>query len=356
MSVINHNGELITIKELVMIERVLHHYGIEVISVSKYRHVYKVQSSVGNLCVRKVSHGRKKVLNSFKLAEALKKNGFHNIQKYYKTLKDDCYVKYGKYIVYVTEWVEGDECNFNDIKEAEKCCELLAQFHKSCIDIDSYDINIKNSSKNLPKMFYESLIDLERFKEIIKHKVIQNQFDYIYNDHIDALYTRGVTALSILNNCNYYNLTKNALVTKSIAHGSFYRKNIIKSGTGYFIITLNSVNIDLPIIDLAKLLRRLLPKSEFAWDFKKALNLLNHYSIYRPIEIPELEILLAFLIFPYKFWKLGYKRYKKHKGFNEVKYLKRLQKLLAYSEQENKFIDDFMRYINNLIAINQNSK
>jgi CotS family spore coat protein len=356
MSVINHNGEIITIKELVMIERVLHYYGIEVISASRYRSVYKVLSNLGYLCVKKNIHGRSKVINGHRLAEAFKENNFHNTVKYYETLKGDCYVKYGKYIIYVTDWVEGEECNLDDIAAAEKCCELLAQFHCTANIIDKHEFNIKNSLKNLPKMFYESLLDLERFKETIKNKLMQNQFDYIYYDHIDNFYTRGVTALSILNSCNYYNLSKNTSMYKSICHGSFYSKSIIKSEEGYFIIDLNSITIDLQIIDLGKLIRRLMPKKEYAWDFNKALSLLNHYSIHKPIEIAELEIILALLIFPYKFWRLGYKRYKKHKGYNEVKYLKNLLKLLTYSEQEQQFINDFMGYINNLIAIEQKSK
>lgn len=346
MSENHYHSDTVTEKERNVIEIVLHHYDINVHNITKVRSVYKVESDKGTLCVKRVKHGRRKAQNGYHLVENLKKNNFYNTATYFKTFRGNYYVEYGKRIYYVTSWIEGTECNVSDINEAIGCVKLLAKFHNAVNSIDLSNIKLKNNLKNWPKIFYSNVLDIEKYKSYINRKVIKTQFDNLYNDYIDMYYQRGLTALTFLNNSNYYKLSKEANKQKSICHNSFYYQNIIKNHDEFYLIDLDSIMIDLQIIDLGNFIRRLMSKSEYHWDFKKAKILIEHYSSIRPVSTEELEIILSLLIFPYRFWKLGKKRYIKQKSWSEAKYLKKLNKLLKYSLEEQRFIESFMNYIN----------
>jgi hypothetical protein len=228
MSANHHNVNIIHEKERVMIERVLKKYNIDVTEISRVRSVYKVKSSAGSLCVKRMKHGATKAINGYHLVEELRASGFYNAARYFKTCEGEYYVKYGKYILYVTEWIDGSECEIENIEDAKKCVELLASFHNSVNKINSKELKLRNNLKNWPKIFSDCLADLERFKIFINNKRIRNYFDNLYLDYIDIFYSRGMIALSILNNSNYYKLSKEANEHKSICHDSFYYQNIIK--------------------------------------------------------------------------------------------------------------------------------
>ena len=71
----------------------------------------------------------------------------------------------------------------------------------------------------------------------------------------------------MLNTSQYYKLSKIANDKKIICNNSFYYHNIIKKEEEYFIVDFDSIMIDLQIIDLGKLIRRLMFKKAYGWNF-----------------------------------------------------------------------------------------
>ncbi len=110
---------------------------------------------------------------------------------------------------------------------------------------------------------------MDRFRNNIENKKIKNEFDITYKEHIDSFYERAMVALSFLNKSDYYKLSKDAQKNKSLCHHSFYYQNIIKKGTEYYIIDLDSIIIDLQVNDLGKYIRRLMTKKTINGILKK---------------------------------------------------------------------------------------
>lgn len=331
-----------------LIEKILKNYNFNVISINKVRSAYKVETESGYVCLKKMKHGRRKVLNGKILVDGLQKNNFNNIAMYYKTKDDRLYVTERKYIFYATEWIDGEECDMSNLQETCECVKLLAQFHMASKLIDTKNLQIKNNIKNWPKVFSSNLTDLERYRRIIENKRIKNEFDLTYEKFIDSMYDRGMKAISLLNSSQYYRVIKTGLHNYTICHDSFYYQNIIKKEEKYYLIDLDSIMFDLQINDLGKLIRRLMFKSEYQWDFLKAKQIIEAYSSVNRLAKNELEIMLALIIFPHKFWKLGKKRYSKNKSWNEVKYYHKLLKLIKYDEPEKIFLQDYLKYLSTI--------
>lgn len=337
----------ITAREKRMIYKVLDNYDFKVINLSKVRSAYKVETSKGNICLKKMKHGKHKARNGSILVQELVKKGFSNTAKYYCTNKGKTCIEYKGFLFYVTDWIDGEECNLDNLEEAVECVKLLAKYHLATNSIDVTKLRIKNNLKNWPKIFNSNLHDLEKFDRIINKKKIRSEFDTAYHSYIDSIYHRGMVALNFLNNSDYYKLSKEANVNKTICHDSFYYQNIIKKDDDYYIIDLDSIIIDLHVNDLGKLIRRLMFKRQYQWSFNKAKTLIEAYNSINKLNKDEVEVMLSLIIFPHKFWKLGKKRYIKHKGWNESKYMSKLTKLIKYNELENKFLEDYLDYIDN---------
>lgn len=346
MSKQSHSTNIIGEKERTVLERVLREYNIAARDIARLRSAYKVEGNDDMYFVKRMRHGSRKAGNGCVIVEALNNTGFLSTAKYYPNKEGAFFTKYGKYIYYVTSWIDGTEIDIENFQDALSCIELLARFHlaANCAEIKS--LKIKNNLKNWPRIFTGNLSDLERYRYVINKKKIKNQFDNTYMDLIDFYYSRGVTALSILNSSNYHELSKSINNNRTICHDSFYYQNILKGSDGLYLIDFDSIIIDLQIVDLSKFIRRIMFRKNYEWNFDKAKILIEHYSNIKAVTKEELEIMLALLTFPHKFWKLGKKRYIKTKGWNEAKYLRKLNKITKFREEEQIFMENFIDYIN----------
>ncbi|URZ16279.1 CotS family spore coat protein [Clostridium felsineum] len=332
-------------RELKMIKRILSNYDLKLVHIKKIRSIYKIKTETNTVCLKKISHEFKKVENGNYLVRELEKNEFHNLARYIATKEGKLIVSYKNLAFYLMEWVDGEECNLNDINEAVKAAKLLAKFHLATQKIDLHKIKLKKSnSKNWVNSFTKSIHDMEEFKKIIEGKKIKNKFDFMYEDLIDTYYDRGLFSIKILNESSYFNIMKNFNFKKTVCHNSFYYQNIIKNKDMYYIIDLNSIIIDLPITDLGKMIRRLMSKNEYMWDFEKAKTIIEGYNSVNKLSKDDIEIMLALIVFPHKFWKLGNKRYVKHKNWSENKYINRLDKIVSNNKYENNFIQNYINY------------
>lgn len=342
------NNENLKFKEIQMLNKVLDHYNFDIMHIEKIRSVYKLQTSLGNICLKQMKHGEIKCRNGYILSEELKKLGYNNVVKYLKTKDSKIYVKYKKYYFYATEWINGTECDLDDINEAVRCSKLLADFHKAASKTCKDSLKLKNNIKNWSQIFNSNLADIQSFKKKIKEKKLRDEFDLLYLSYVDDFYQRGLLALDYLKQSNYNNLVKSTDVNKAVCHNSFYYQNIMKSNGEYYLIDLDSLIIDLQINDLGKFIRRLMYKKDYQWDFQKAKLIIEAYSSENELTSEELEIMLALIMFPHKFWKLGKKKYVKNKNWSTQKYTHKLKRLIKYFENQQIFFKDYIDYTKHL--------
>lgn len=346
MSIDNHYIDPVTQREYDMIIDVIKNYNVSCERLTKIRNVYKIETDKGTFCLKRVKHGKSKVVSGFNIAEQLLNNNFENIPKHYKTFFDESYVEYKGFIFYMTDWIEGNECDFNDFNEAICCSKLLAKFHSSVNTIGLNTRKIKINLRNWPKIIYHVLLDIEKLKKYISRKKFMNEFDDLYSKYIDLYYNRAIIALSMINQSTYLQLSRISKEQKTISYNKFNCHNVIKNKDEYYLTNLDSIAVDIQILDLGKFIKRILNRSEYKWNFQYAKALFEAYSSYKSISVDELKLVLAFIILPRKFCKLGKRRYLKHKDWDDLKYTTKFNRIINYCEEEQLFIEEFIQYIN----------
>ncbi len=343
-----HVDRLVTIsnaighKEHQRVLDILKYYAITPKNIEKIRSVYKIVCEDKNYCLKKVSHGDTKALKGMQLVSYLKSRGFDNVADYIKTKDGKECVKHKKVKYYLTEWIEGRECDFNTIEELKRAVVLLAEFHIKSEGFYHKGIKMDSNHKNWPNKLQAYKADLYYFKKLIETKKIKSVFDIEYNNNIDTFIELMDMSMNLLNKSNYINISKIAKQRRCVCHDSYYYQNVLVSNENkMYIIDLDSTIYDINLYDLAKFIRRILHKKVYGWRFEVAQELINTYSSVNKLTFEEYEILLAFIIFPHKYWKLGSKRYYKSKKWNEEKYLKRLYRIEGYLDIQKKFVEDY---------------
>ena len=232
------------------------------------------------------------------------------------------------------------------IDEVLRCTELLAKFHLAARNIESGKLKFNLHYYNSIMLFSNYINDFAKYNVIINEMKLRNEFDMIYQQYLGYYTSRGYKALNLLEKSGYDNLLKEAEKDRTICHNSFYYQNIMKDEEKYYIIDLDSIMIDVQVVDLAKFLRRLMYKKEFEWNFNYAKEIIETYSSIKNISLDEINLILSYIAFPHKFWKIGRKRYLKKKNFSEGKFNHKLRRIIKYKDNEENFITEFVNYIN----------
>ncbi|TDT61519.1 CotS family spore coat protein [Fonticella tunisiensis] len=338
-------SDLINPKERRRILEVLSHYSIIPEKVEKIRSVYKVKCGNRYYCLKKTKNGDKKAKKGMYLVEYLKSNGFYNVAEYIKTEEGREYFKTQKNTYYLMEWIDGRECDVENFEELKTAVKMLAEFHIKSKGFSPEGVRVESNIKNWPVMLQTCKKDLDLFKHLIERKKVQTSFDIDYYSYIEKFKSSMDTAIDLLKKSNYMIVSSRAKNEKCICHDSFYYQNILfDPNNNVYLIDLDSTIYDIHVYDLAKFIRRILYKKIYCWNFEIARKLIDVYCSVNPLSIEDYEILLAFIIFPHKYWKLGRKRYIKKKKWSEDKYLKKLRKLVRYIDRQQHFINCFIDY------------
>lgn len=340
--------EVVDVKERTLVYSILERYNLNVISVEKFDNKYKVITSNNSFWLNSINRGRNRIISSDIVIEELIKEKFESTLKYVRSKYKELYIRKKKTIYYITEYMEGEQCNLNNFEEDIGCIKLLASFHKAARTIDSDKIRLKRNMKNWSNIFNRNLSDLERFKNLIERKRIKTEFDAIYYKHIEYFYKVALLSINLLNKYDYYDVIYKSKSSYTLCLDGLSHKYLLKANGAYYLTSLEPLEIDYYINDVSKFIRTIMNKVSSEWDFQRAIKLIEAYGEINNVDKQEAGILLGLLIFPYKFWKLGKKRYIKHKAWEESRYKSKFEKIIKYKEKQEDFIDDYLNYLENI--------
>ena len=327
------------------IKKILDNYNIEVIDVQRIRSVYKIKSKDGVYCLKKVGSSEKKAIKSIRIMEYLMTKNFHKVAKPIYCITGEILVKADDSSYYLTNWIDAEEVDFENPNHVTDSVQLLAEFHEKAKGFNDNDIKMKSNLGKVIKMYNRKLQLMSKFKDQLAKIQNKSIFDITYQDNINYYIAQARQSIELLKNSEYLSLCEESKKEKHVCHNSFYYQNILKdNNNNYFIVDLESCLYDLPLIDLAKFLRRIMSRESFLWDFNYCNELITEYSRIRKINDKEYKVLLALLIFPYKFYRLGRKKYLKKKRWKEDRYIRKLNRVLESIVYKNTFIKDFKEY------------
>jgi CotS family spore coat protein len=336
--------EYISDKEYADVYSILKSYSIEPASIEKIRGVYRIDGNGKLYSLKKIRHSKYKAYKGYILSDYLKRRGFNNVITYILNKKNEIGVNKGKYLYYITEWINGSEADLNSLDDLKRCAVLLGNFHNAAEGC-RFGRFAGERSKDWLQEMGKKRRDIEAFKRSIESLPSRCSFDSEYYKEADSYIERMDEALGLLSEDMFRKLTIKAFSDRQVCHDSFYYQNIISGDdSNLYIIDLDSAVYGLSCYDLAKFIRRMLFKSEYAWKFSAAENIISEYRKIRDLSYEEICAMLSFIIFPHKFWKLGKKRYIKDKNWSDFRYENKLYKVVRYKDEIVQFMKDYKEF------------
>lgn len=331
-------------KKIVQLENVLRNYSIESKGIVPVRSAFRIETNNDVKCLKEFKHHPEKTKVVYAIIQHLKEHGFTNTPNLILTKNHDLFIKDESKYYYLTDWVEGRESNFDSYTELLAAVNLLALFHKSTRGFKPPEYG------RFIKQYHDWLkIHEKKNNQLIEFKKLQTKnleiipFHNLYVKQIDLFIKLGDLSLDIIKHANYQYYATKAEQEGCVCHDSFYYQNVmVDSKNKMYIIDLDSCIGDIPLYDLGKLLRRTLDKSNYQWSISITKDIISTYMDIHPLDKNEKLLLLAVIIFPHKFWKLGIKRFLKNKEWSKEKYERKLKTQIKQNEMIVKFINNYL--------------
>jgi spore coat protein I len=278
----------------------------------------------------------------------LNKNGFPNAQAYMETKTGLPFAQTENENFTMSIYHPENGFSFDNRSELSAAARLLAQMHlagrgfteeaaRNSLEKYGLPYTVKCSLGNTPETFARRLGELKRFRKIAAKG--NGDFDYGYLNIADYYCQLGDTLLSQLESSPYAVMVEEGRRAGCLCHRDFTGHNTVKCDPLPLITNFENMSIELPVYDVANLLRRRLRKCN--WDLEEAFFVLEEYSKQRPLSSGEICVLKILLQFPQKLWRIVNKYYNSKRGRYEKTGLAKLAEITQEREPMSEFIKQF---------------
>lgn len=317
-------------------------WGLEVLTKELVRDVYRVHTPAGDFCLKKVKEKPAKLQFIAEVHRQLKQKQFTRMAGFIPTLDGEKYLDLGgeKYIL--TPWLSGEEPSYLNSRQMAAAARALAEFHQATADLT---LNANEGAKikldKWEKKLKRQLIELVDFCSQAESSSRPDEFDLLLREHGSWLGQQALAACQLLTASPYSVLVQQYQGKLPICHGDTAARNfLIDSQGAAWMIDFDSMAVDLPVVDLWRLVRRTLRKNE--WKVESAENILLAYRQVRPLTREELQVLHAFLHFPERPWRMAKRYYNLNYPSTERAAIpQRVVEYLVPWREKSKFLREF---------------
>lgn len=251
-------------------------------------------------------------------------------------------------IYYLSNCVNGREGNVENISDLRHSAIMLAHMHKAAEGftlqkairyMEEFNASIEDGSKeadvskfvrmelgNLPELYIHRSQELKRYKKVAKKH--NNHFDYEYISIADYYCEKAEKLCYDIEKSGYNELVTFYNFRGTLCHKEFAPHNVIfteKNTTASGVVEFGSCSIDLPVLDLANLIKRRMRKC--GWIPQTANMIINSYIKYRNLTQADINILKIILDYPQKLWRIVNVYYNSRKTWCEKSCLKKLEEI-----------------------------
>jgi CotS family spore coat protein len=316
--------------------------GVTVVDIIPLRKVFVLKTDKGNKILKKVDYDEERLEFINSCVENISKN-FSNVisfntfsdGKKYKVLKGDCYV--------LMDLIEGREATFTNPIEFKMCGELLAKEHLASKGFAN-EKNVKSRiDKSLILKYKENLKNIEEIEWLVKSFKFKNEFDCLFLKDSQVYIKEIVEAIKLLE-LSEYNCYREKGRNIVVCHNDLAEHNFLFSNNEMYLIDFDYCSIDLRIMDLADLILKGI--KNVAFDFNKALDVIDCYNKIYPLEDEEYKLLYILLLFPTDFCSITNSYYHKQKDWEEEVFINRLKMKLMNEDFRRNFLDRYKEKFN----------
>lgn len=321
-------------------------FGIEIETLKANKGVYYLKTNKGERCLKKINYGPQKLLFVYGAKDHLIKNGFDKVDKYFLNIEGEPYALVNEDLYTLSIWLKGRECDFHKIPEVKLAAETLAKLHEASKGYDPPENSkLKSDLGRWLNLMQKRVKSLDKMRDMVRKKSNKSDFDLIYIKSMEFYKEMGKEAFNTLQNSNYLGLCEIAENDKSFCHHDFtYHNIIIDENNDVNVIDFDYCKREIRAFDISNFMIKVLKRVE--WNFEYAKAIIDAYDSVSPIKEDEYKVLLAYLQFPQRYWRLANRYYYNEVNWGQNTFAKRLQGIIDEQENYLEFLEKFKKEYN----------
>ncbi|MFD0676137.1 MULTISPECIES: CotS family spore coat protein [unclassified Paenibacillus] len=307
---------------------------IEVIQGGGIKTVWKLRTSLGTVCLKRI----RKSIPIVKFTTAAQAYLYEKgalVCGIIPTEAGGLYFVHEGYALVLYNWIEGSDLEMDKNPEHLYAgLKGLAQFHQDTVgfvppdDCETYNrmgVWLEHYEKMLGELKQwkskaEAEVKLET--EVETGAAMDNlQFYKLYLSTVDEMIYRAEEAIRLLDCSCYAEWVSSIGEYGYLCHQDYGKGNALQTDAGVYVLDLDNLTYDIPIRDVRKLVTKRIEQLD-NWDLEEIERMIRCYESILPLTQGQKEILYIDLLFPHKYY--GYVKNPFKKG--EPGELKKLMK------------------------------
>ena len=238
-----------------------------------------------------------------------------------------------------------DDAGQNIMRQWE--CMALAEMEAECQNAEliasescGQNIYVKfDKGTGIRQNFDRHTKEIKKAANYMRGKKKKNEFEQIALAAIDGFYREALAASELVQSKMFDERFDRMEQTNELIHGSYNYHNIfLDVGIGGDAVTnFEKCHNDCQVVDLYQFLRKVMEKHD--WDINVAYRLVDEYDRCKPLDDTDIEMLVALLSFPEKFWKIINQYYNAGKAWVPAKNIDKLKTVIAQNRHRRELID-----------------
>lgn len=312
--------------------------GIEVIQGGQMALVWKVQTSKGSICLKRIHRPEKKALFSIHAQNYLAKKGAR-VPGIIPNKKNQLYTKFGPFLFVVYDWIEGRPFELTNNEDLQMIMKGLAKFHKASIGYEPPPgVPVFTKLGRWPNHAIKRYQQMETWKKIAR-KYPDDPFSQLYLSSIDPFIDEAKSTLARLLDSSYQSWVRAVMKKPNLCHQDYGTGNSLLGPDGkIWVIDLDTVSYDLPIRDLRKMIIPLLDTTG-VWDEEKFNTMLSAYESVSPLTNDQKKVMFIDMLFPYELYDVIRERYVRKSPLLETE----LAEAFEYERIKSKALNELIK-------------
>ena len=321
-------------------------FNIKIESIKANKGVYYLNTNKGERCLKKINYGPQKLLFVCGAKEHLIKNGFDKVDRYFLNIDGYPYALVNEDLYTLSMWLKGRECDFHKIDEVKLAASTLAKLHIASKGYDPPENSkLKSDLGRWPGLMKKRLKALDKMKEMARKKNNKSDFDLLYIKSVEFYKELAKEASKVLMTSDYERLCEIAEKEKILCHHDFtYHNIIIDDNDEVNIIDFDYCKREIRAFDISNFMIKVLKRVD--WDIQFAKEIIDSYNEVSPLEDSEYKVLLAYLQFPQRYWRLANRYYYNEVTWGANTFAKKIQGIIDEQEKYLNFLKEFKSLYN----------
>lgn len=321
-------------------------FNLKIEKIKPNKGVYYLNTNKGERCLKRINYGPQKLLFVCGAKEHLIKNEFTNVDRYYLNIDKEPYALVNEDLYTLSEWIEGRECDFHNIEEVKLAAKNLALLHEASKGYDPPENSkLKSDLGRWPHLMDKRIKALAKMRDMARKKNMKQNFDLSYIKSVDFYRELAIRAANVLKSSEYLAICEKSEEEKNFCHHDYtYHNIIIDKDEKLHVLDFDYCKREIRAFDLANFMTKVLKKND--WDINFAKEIINSYNDENLLEEREYKVLLAFLLFPQRYWRLANRHYYNEVSWGANTFAKKIQNIINEKEVYLDFIEKFKKEYN----------